>query len=97
MFTNIVLSHVCACARVSACTYARVPMRVCALRTRVCTRVRVCVRVHMRPQKSQKIGLGQPKIAPHPSKKNPFPDPAIARRLAIVPKSYSFLIFFISL
>ncbi len=87
----------CACARVSACAYARVPMRVCALRVRVCTRVCVCVRVHMCPQKRQKIGHVRRKRAPQGLEKNPFPDRAIARRLAIVPKHSTFLIFFISL
>jgi hypothetical protein len=50
-----------------------------------------------RLQKRQKIGHVRRKRDPQGLEKNPFPDRAIARRLAIVPKSSTFLIFFISL
>jgi hypothetical protein len=98
MFNNIVYL---ACARASACARANVcvPVPVCVRPTCVCVRVYMCARarVHMCPQKAQKIRPSSPKQHPTPSKKNPFPDRAIARRLAIVPKHSTFLIFFISL
>ena len=87
----------CACARVSACTYARVPMRMCALRVRVYACVYACARVHRCPQKRQKIRRVRRKRDPQGIEKKSFSDRGIARRLAIVPKHSTFLIFFLSL